>query len=83
MQKQVVVIAGPSGSGKNALLQELLKRGGNYARLITATTRVPREGERDGVDYIFLPVAEFKRGIAEGLIPEHSFVPSLGTYYGI
>ncbi|MEK7132787.1 MAG: guanylate kinase [Patescibacteria group bacterium] len=83
MQKQVVVIAGPSGSGKNALLQELLKRGGNYARLITATTRVPREGERDGVDYIFLPVAEFKRGIAEGLIPEHRFVPSLGTYYGI
>lgn len=83
MNKQVVVIAGPSGSGKNALLQALLKRGGNYARLITATTRRPREGEREGVDYIFLSTEEFKRGLDEGKIPEHRFIPALGTYYGI
>ena len=82
-RKQVVVIAGPSGSGKNALLQGLLKRGGNYARLVTATTRHSRDGEKDGVDYIFLSVDAFRRGLIEGTIPEHRFIPTLGTYYGI
>src|SRR3989344_4111674 len=82
-RKQVVVIAGPSGSGKNALLQGLLKRGGNYARLVTATTRHSREGEKEGVDYIFLSVDAFRLGLADGTIPEHRFVPALGTYYGI
>lgn len=83
MQKQVVVIAGPSGSGKNALLQALLKRAGNYARLVTATTRHSREGEKDGVDYIFISVDAFRRGLIDGTIPEHRFIPTLGTYYGI
>lgn len=81
--KQVVVIAGPSGSGKNTILDEILKRFSNCARLVTATTRTPREGEREGADYHFITVEEFKRGLAEGLIPEHRFVPALGTYYGI
>ena len=81
--RQVVVIAGPSGSGKNAVIGEILKRYSNCARLITATTRVPREGERDGVDYHFISVKEFKQGLADGSIPEHRFVPALGTYYGI
>lgn len=81
--KQVVVIAGPSGSGKNAVIAEILKRHGNCTRLVTATTRAPREGERNGIDYRFLTVEEFKKGLAEGLIPEHRFVRSLGTYYGI
>src|SRR3989344_2344337 len=83
MTKQVVVIAGPSGSGKNALLHALLKRAGNYARLITATTRAPREGERNGVDYFFLSKKGFKQGLKDGTIPEHRFIPALGTYYGI
>ncbi len=83
MQRQVVVIAGPSGSGKNTILEELLKRSNNCARLVTATTRKPRDGERDGVDYHFISIEEFKRGLEEGLIPEHRFVPALGTYYGI
>ncbi|MDO8482001.1 MAG: guanylate kinase [bacterium] len=83
MQKQVIVIAGPSGSGKNTILQELLKKGRNYVRLITATTRSPREGERDGVDYIFLSEKDFKQGLKDGTIPEHRFIPELGTYYGI
>lgn len=81
--KQVVVIAGPSGSGKNTILQELIKRGKNYARLITATTRAKREGEREGADYIFLSEDAFKKGLADGTIPEHRFIPALCTYYGI
>jgi len=83
MHKQVVVIAGPTGSGKNTILSEILKRYGNCARLVTATTRAPRQGEREGVDYHFISEEEFKRGLSEGLIPEHRYVPALGTYYGI
>ncbi|KKW19190.1 MAG: Guanylate kinase [Parcubacteria group bacterium GW2011_GWA2_51_10] len=81
--KQVVVIAGPTGSGKNTILAEILKRCGNCARLVTATTRAPRPGEKEGIDYHFISAEEFKKGLAEGLIPEHRFVPALGTYYGI
>jgi len=80
--KQVVVIAGPSGSGKNAILQSLIERFSNCTRLITATTRQPREGEKDGVDYYFLSAERFQKEMNEGLIPEHRFVPALGTYYG-
>lgn len=83
MHKQVVVIAGPTGSGKNTILDAVLQRSSNCVRLVTATTRRPRAGERDGVDYVFLSEEEFKKGIGSGLIPEHRFVPSLGTYYGI
>lgn len=83
MQKQVVVIAGPSGSGKNAVIEEILKKYPNCTRLITATTRPPREGERNDIDYHFLSVEEFKKGLEKGSIPEHRFISSLGTYYGI
>ena len=82
MQRHVVVIAGPSGSGKNAILQALLSRFKNCTRLVTATTRAPREGENEGVDYYFLSPEKFKEKMANGLIPEHRFVEALGTYYG-
>lgn len=80
--KQVVVIAGPSGSGKNAILQSLIERFSNCTRLVTATTREPREGEKEGVDYYFLSPEKFQAEMNIGLIPEHRFVPALGTYYG-
>ena len=57
------------------------QRGGERAS--SATTRAPRQGEREGVDYHFISEEEFKRGLSEGLIPEHRYVPALGTYYGI
>ncbi len=81
-QKKVVVIAGPSGSGKNAIIAEILKRYPHCVRAVTATTRAPRPGERDRVDYYFLTREQFEAGMAAGTIPEHRFVPSLGTYYG-
>ena len=81
--KQVVVIAGPSGSGKNVVINEILKRYSNCVRLVTATTRAPRPAEREGVDYYFLSQEQFDAGLAEGDIPEHRFVPALNTYYGI
>lgn len=81
--KQVVVIAGPSGSGKNALIRELMKRFPASSLLVTATTRSPRAGEVDGVDYHFFSQERFDAELAAGNIPEHRFVPALGTYYGI
>ncbi|RJQ33174.1 hypothetical protein C4568_05025 [Candidatus Parcubacteria bacterium] len=80
--KHVVVIAGPSGSGKNVIIEELLKRFPRCVRAVTATTRAPRPGEQDGVDYHFFTKEKFEADLASGNIPEHRFVPSLGTYYG-
>ncbi len=81
--KQVVVIAGPSGSGKNALIRELIQRYPGSSLLVTATTRSPRSGEVDGVDYHFFSQERFDAELAAGNIPEHRFVPALDTYYGI
>lgn len=83
MSKNVIVIAGPSGSGKNAIIGKILQRYRNGARLVTATTRSMRPGEVDGVDYHFFTQERFDEELAKGNIPEHRFVPALGTYYGI
>ncbi|MBI5644915.1 guanylate kinase [Candidatus Kaiserbacteria bacterium] len=80
--KQVVVIAGPSGSGKNAIINGIIARFPHCERLVTATTRLMRPGEADGIDYHFFSQERFDEELAAGNIPEHRFVPSLGTYYG-
>ena len=80
--KQVVVIAGPSGSGKNAIIGKILQRHHNCVRLVTATTRSMRPGEQEGVDYYFMSQEQFDSELSAGHIPEHRFVPELGTYYG-
>jgi len=81
-KKSVVVIAGPSGSGKNAVIEEILKRYKRCSLLINATTRAKREGEHEGVDYHFLTEENFKKKIESGDILEYRYVPALGTYYG-
>lgn len=81
--KKVIVIAGPSGSGKNAVISEIMRRSPHCARLVTATTREMRPGEVDGVDYHFFSPERFDEELAAGKIPEHRFVPELGTSYGI
>ena len=82
-ERYVVVVAGPSGSGKNTLIRELEKRFTNIDRLVTATTRIARSGEVDGVDYHFLTPERFDEELARGTILEHRFVPELNTFYGI
>ena len=82
MKRHVVVIAGPSGSGKNAVIEALLQRFKKCSLLVNATTRTPREGEREGEDYYFQSESAFKNGIENGCILEYRYVPSLGTYYG-
>lgn len=81
--KQVIVIAGPSGSGKNVVIDRIMKEHHNCTRLVTATTRLARPGEVDGVDYHFFTQERFDEELAAGTIPEHRFVPALNTYYGV
>lgn len=57
--KQIIVMVGPSGSGKTSIGQVLTKKG--IPRLVTTTTRQPREGEADGVDYYFREFSEMNR----------------------
>ncbi len=81
--KHVVVVAGPSGSGKNSLIREIESRYHNCDRLVTATTRAARPGEVDGVDYHFFTPERFDQELAAGSIIEHRYVPALNTFYGI
>lgn len=56
---QIIVLSGPSGCGKNTIYDALCARLPALAQTVSATTRAPREGERDGVDYYFLTKEEF------------------------
>jgi guanylate kinase len=72
---KIIVLSGPSGAGKDAVLAPLFAAGTCPPRLrrcITATTRAPRAGEIDGVDYFFLAADEFRRRVAEGFFLEHA-----------
>jgi guanylate kinase len=70
----LIVISGPSGVGKDATLQALKKRDLPLHFVITATTRAPREGEIDGVDYFFYTREEFEELIAKDELLEHALV---------
>jgi len=80
---KIIVLSGPSGAGKDAVLAPLFGAGTCPPRLrrcITATTRVPRAGEIEGVDYFFLAEGEFRSRIAEGFFLEHACYA--GRFYG-
>lgn len=76
----VIVISSPSGGGKTTLCQRLLAGDPRITRAITCTTRPPRRGERDGVDYHFLDEAAFLRRVGAREFLEHARV--YGHYYG-
>jgi guanylate kinase len=77
----LVVLSGPSGAGKDAVLDELERRGRKFHRVITATTRPPRPNERDGVDYHFLTHDQFDALVAKDGLLEHATV--YGESYGV
>jgi guanylate kinase len=68
----IFVITGPSGVGKGTLIRTLLERIPQLQLAVSATTRAPRPGEQDGVDYYFLSDAEFDRRVLEGEFLEHA-----------
>ncbi len=69
---RVFVITGPSGVGKGTLIRGLMERLANLELSVSATTRAPRPGEHDGVDYHFLTREQFDRKVAEGAFVEHA-----------
>lgn len=77
---RLFVLSAPSGSGKTTLLYALLKRDRNLIRSVSATTRPPRSGERDGRDYWFFEEAQFQRGRRQGKFLEHARI--LQNWYG-
>lgn len=79
-QPVLLLIAAPSGGGKTTVCQQLLAAVPGLARGITCTTRAPRAGEQDGVDYHFLALTEFERRLEAGEFLEHAEV--YGHRYG-
>jgi guanylate kinase len=69
---RLFVITGPSGVGKGTLIRRLLERVPGLELSTSATTRPPRPGERDGVDYHFVPEEEFDRLARDGQLLEHA-----------
>ena len=79
-ERSLVVVSGPSGCGKDTVIRRLMELDPRVKLSISCTTRTPREGEQDGVDYYFISEEEFKRRIADGDILEYNFYS--GHYYG-
>ena len=77
---RLFVLAGPSGVGKGTLRKQALSDIENLTYSVSCTTRKPREGERDGVDYHFVTMRVFEEKIADGLFLEHAVVH--GDRYG-
>jgi guanylate kinase len=80
-QPLVVVISGPSGAGKDSLIRRMKELQVPFHFVVTATSRPPRPGEVDGVDYHFLSRERFEAGIRAGEFLEYAVV--YGDYKGI
>lgn len=76
----LLVITGPTGSGKDALIKELLKDYPKLSRIVTCTTRTKRPGEVDGKDYLFLNLATFETFRSQKKFIETNFYG--GHFYG-
>ncbi|MCB5712779.1 guanylate kinase [Lactonifactor longoviformis] len=76
----LVVVSGFSGAGKGTLMRALMNRYMNYALSVSATTRAPREGEKDGREYFFKTREEFEQLIKEDALIEYA--QYVGNYYG-
>ncbi len=76
----LIILSSPSGAGKSSLAKRLMAWDPSLKFSVSATTRQPRPGEVDGVDYYFKSHEEFENLIAEGGMLEHAEV--FGNYYG-
>tara|TARA_B100001063_G_scaffold231414_1_gene245519 strand:+ start:2746 stop:3363 length:618 start_codon:yes stop_codon:yes gene_type:complete len=76
----ILILSGPSGCGKSTLLKEVYKEINDYYFSISTTTREPRVGEANGVDYFFVSKEEFEQDIKDDNFLEYASVH--GNYYG-
>jgi len=77
----LLVISGPSGVGKDTVVQRMRDLGYSFHFVVTVTDRAPRPGEVDGADYHFVSTAEFEDAIARGDMLEHAIV--YGQHKGV
>lgn len=78
---KIVVLTAPSGAGKTTLARHLLEAVPGLRFSVSATTRAPRDGERDGIDYFFLGEDDFRARVERGEFIEFEEVYP-GTFYG-
>ena len=76
----LTVISGFSGAGKGTLMRKLTEDYDNYALSVSMTTRAPREGERDGIEYFFVDTETFQERVRQGRMLEYACY--CGNYYG-
>lgn len=76
----LVVISGPSGAGKGTVIKEIVSKNKNVCVSVSCTTRPPRTGEVDGVDYYFVDRQKFKTMLRNGEFLE--FATVFDNYYG-
>lgn len=76
----LLIVVAPSGAGKTSLVRALLGARPEFRLSVSYTTRAPREGEADGVDYFFVDVADFEARNDRGEFIESAFVH--GNFYG-
>lgn len=79
--EKIIIITAPSGAGKTSITRHLLAKYPNLAFSISACTRSPRSHEKDGVDYYFLNLEDFKQKIEQNQFAEWEMVYE-GKYYG-
>lgn len=79
---KIIAISGPAAVGKTTICDRLIREfGPRLKRLVTATTRLPRTGEADGIDYFFLSTKEFQKKLSDDSFLEHENIH--GNMYGI
>ncbi|MDV7141706.1 guanylate kinase [Tropicimonas sp. TH_r6] len=76
----LIILSSPSGAGKSTLAQRMMGWDSSLSFSVSATTRAPREGEREGLDYRFMDIPAFKEMVSAGRMLEHAHV--FGNFYG-
>ena len=76
----LIILSSPSGAGKSTLARRLRTWDPTIRFSVSATTRPPREGEKDGQDYHFTDEATFRKMVSDGALLEHAHV--FGNFYG-
>ena len=77
---KLLIVSGPSGVGKGTVLAELFAMSDEFALSVSATTRAPREGEKEGVNYFYKSREEFEKMIDDNMLLEYASYN--GNYYG-
>lgn len=79
---RVFVIGGPTGCGETTISNAIIAKLPKFSRLVAATTRAPRNSEKNGVEYYYFSKEKFKEEIKNGNIPEYTYMENRDTYYG-